>query len=360
MTEGFYIKSQAGLEDIVAAIRDEKLVVLDTEFTRQRTYFPIPSIIQGAIKTEKKKQKFIIDCKFENIDLKEFFKIICDSKIKKILHSCLQDLQIFYRLNPKQPQGIFDTQIMASFCGFGFNVGYSNLVENLFDQKICKEQQRSDWQRRPLSEKQITYALSDVEFLHEIYEKFDEILTEKKRQLWLKEELENFVESSLAKSDESLMKNFSFRGKSTQQIAQLQNLVLWREEMAQKHDVLRQYFLKDEDIENIVVKGALSRKKLDKMSDKMITQIEEILQNSSEPKLNLENNLFLNEKGKKIFEIARNLVLKVANREKLPAQFLLTASDLKRLINCQDSFDKIINGWRYDLFGADLKKIINS
>jgi ribonuclease D len=355
-----HIITESDLLEIVLAINQEKIVALDTEFTRTNTYFPIPSIIQGAIKIGGKKQKFIIDCQLSKIDLSSFFQLISDEKIKKILHSCAQDLQIFHGESKKLPRGIVDTQIMATFSGFGFNVGYSNLVENIFSKTISKEQQRSDWQRRPLSDKQLEYALLDVEFLHEIYEKFDEILAQKRRQSWLAEELENFVEKSLEKSPISLMKNFSFRRKNPQQVAQMQDLILWREEAAKANNVIRQYFLKDEDIENIVEMGDFFPKKYQKINNKMAAEIKAILQNSGQAKFDVEGNLFLDENGKKSFDLAKNLIVKIANAENLPAQFLTTSNDLKKLINYQDSFDKLICGWRHDLFGKDLKKIINS
>jgi ribonuclease D len=357
-SEDFHINSSDDLLEIISAIQEKKIVALDTEFTRRTTYYPIPSIIQGAIKIDGKKKKFILDCQLAKFDLSSFFDVICDKKITKILHSCSQDLQIFHRAHNIKPQSIADTQIMANFCDFGFNVGYSGLVENLFSQKINKDQQRSDWQRRPLSQKQLEYALLDVEFLHEIYEKFAEILAQKKRQSWFEEELEVFVTKAVANPKESLMKKFSFKRRSDQQIAQIQNLAIWREKESQENDVLRQYFLKDEDIENIVVAGFIAPKKYPRINEKRLFEIEEILKNSQKAPFKMESSLFLNEEGKKSFDLARNLIVKTANNEKLPAQFLLTSSELKKAINYQGSFDNIICGWRHDLFGKELKKII--
>ena len=354
----FYVNNANDLAEIIAKIKQEKLVALDTEFTRRTTYYPIVSIIQGAIKVGPNKQKFIIDCQLADFDLSGFFELICDKKVKKILHSSLQDLQIFHRAHNKRPQSIIDTQIMSNFCDFGFNVGYSSLVEKVASQTISKAQQNSNWQKRPLSKKQIEYALLDVEFLHEIYEKFSQILQEKNRQDWCQSELEIFTDKAITSSPEALMKKFSFRRKNPDQIAKMQNLIMWREKTAQKHDVIRQYFLKDEEIENIILRGELLPKKHPKLKAPMFDEITQILQDDQKPLLKIENKLLLSDEDKKSFDLARDLIVKIANKEKLPAQFLLTSSELKKIINYPHNFSQIVSGWRHDLFGNDLKKLI--
>ena len=223
-------------------------MALDTEFTRQTTYYPILSIVQIALKNLRGEQElFIIDC-LAKLDLSQFWALIADQKIVKILHSSTQDLQIFYQKSQLKPRNIFDTQIMANFCGFGFSVGYSSLVEIFFKKNLDKKEQRSDWQLRPLSLQQIEYALLDVIFLQEIYQKFVEILAQKNRQDWHLQETQNFIEKILDSSDASLAKNFSFRNKSPKQISQIQNLLLCRERWARKINVPRQHLMKDEVI----------------------------------------------------------------------------------------------------------------
>jgi len=360
-SNNFYITSTAALSKLVGEIKKAKLVALDTEFTRQTTYYPILSIIQVALKKDNQKQRFIIDCQAENLDLSEFLALICDDKITKILHSCSQDLQIFHRATNALPQNIADTQIMANFCGGSFNVGYSNLVESFFGQKISKDQQRSDWQRRPLSKKQIEYALLDVEFLHEIYENFFSVLSQKNRQSWFEEEMKSFIQRSLFKSEESLLKNLSFRRKSATQVEQLRNLTWLREDWSQKKDVLRQYFLKDEELEKIVEEGFVSDKNYPRLAPEMILQIEEILQSKEEnfEKLGKVKSFFSSDAQEELFQMAKNFINKIAREQAFSEQFLLTSSDLKKIINDRNSFDKIIFGWRFELFGQHLKEIIS-
>lgn len=359
MASDFYITSQSQLNSLLDLIAAEKLVALDTEFTRQTTYYPMLSIVQVAIKTaDNKKQSFIIDCMC-GLDLTGFFALVSDPKIKKILHSSMQDLQIFYLGSNIMPQAIIDTQIMANFCGFGCNIGYSNLVKNIFDKSLNKDQQRSDWQRRPLSQKQIDYAILDVEFLHEIYEKFSAILEKNQRYQWFDEEMKKFIGKSLNRSEDNLLKNFSFRKKTEVQKSQLKKLVLWREDLAQKNNLLRQYFLKDEDLENIIDLGSIEAKAHPRLTKEMLGEIEIILADETEENFDFTQNFFMSEKQKILLEEAKVAVAKIAEQENFSAQFLLTSFDLKKIICQKDSFETTVSSWRYELLGKELKEIIS-
>ena len=152
-----YISDNYKLIELIEDIKRSSIIALDTEFSRSETYYPVLSIIQVAVKINNEKKIFIIDCLCD-LDLSEFLALIGDEKIIKILHSSLQDLQIFYLKYPIEPKAIIDTQILANFCGCGANVGYGNLVEKIFEVVIDKKLQRSDWCRRPLTKSQLDYA----------------------------------------------------------------------------------------------------------------------------------------------------------------------------------------------------------
>jgi ribonuclease D len=355
------ITSPKQLFEVIELIKEAKIVALDTEFTRQTTYYPILSTIQIAVKNSKQEQKlFIIDC-LEKTDLSDFFAIIADEKIIKIMHSCAQDLQIFNHQSNLLPQSVVDTQIMANFCGFNFSVGYSNLVEAFFQKSLNKQQQRSNWQLRPLSQEQIEYALLDVVFLEKIYEKLLEILNQKSRRNWLYQEMQNFIDKVLNKSDETLSKKFSFKGKSSKQIFQIKNLISCRENWARKINVPRQHLIKDEAIESLV----LNRKVDLNLNPKIKAEIKEILQQKSEDfaqndflENNFENQNFMTASQKNCYLEAKKLINKICFKENFKEQFLISSSDLKKAICNSKDFDKTVSGWRYQLFGQDLKKLI--
>lgn len=360
----FYIANNQDLEMVEKLILEAKTVSIDTEFTREKTYYPILSLIQVAVfqshssKGEGEKRLFIIDC-LADIDLSSFFQIVADQKITKILHSSLQDLQIFYQKSNLLPAGIADTQILANFCGFGFNVGYSKLVEAMFEEQIDKSQQRSDWQQRPLSEKQMEYALSDVIYLEEIHEILLKILEEKNRQNWYYEEVKNFADNAVIQINENLFKRFSFKGKTDKQISQIKKLIIWREKWAQKLDKPRQHFLKDEAIEKIVVFGDLGFK----FDKNMLGQVKEILNQDfevSEDSPNEKRSFFMSAQQKDLYKTAKEFIAKIAQEEDFKEQFLITSDSLKSIICGYKTAEESLSSWRYELFGEGLKKLISN
>ena len=353
----FYVSSQAHLDRVVALIEERKLVALDTEFTRQNTYYPILSIIQVAVKNSANvKESFIIDCLL-NLDLSGFMRVIADEKIIKILHSSSQDLQIFHKQSGLLPSGIVDTQILANFCGLGFNVGYSSLVKTLFQRELNKNQQRSDWQRRPLSESQIKYALLDVFFLEEIYEKLMADLSARNRLSWYQEEIRNFIAKVVSCSEDNLLKKFSFRRKTPKQVSQIQNLIFWREAWARKLDIPRQHLLRDEQLENLVIHELSDVNLGRKITREMLDQIKEILMQNDEV---IRNDKALTSRQKMMIEKAKKLVAKISAEKNFREQFLLTNFELKRIVASNSNIKEILTGWRYDLLGSELENLINN
>jgi len=354
----FYIASNSALQKIIDLAYAQKTVALDTEFTREKTYYPILSLIQIAIG----KKTFVIDC-LADIDLQPVYQLMADSSITKILHSSAQDLQIFHQQSKILPTNIVDVQVMANFCGFGFNIGYSNLVEKLFEVKIDKKLQCSDWQQRPLDVEQLEYAMLDVAYLEEICFKLSEDLQKNKRDKWFLEEIESFTKKVLVRDENNLFKNFSaqkkFGRKTPEQVAKIRNMILWREKMAQIINVPRRHFLDDNHIEEIVMLENFHAK----LNNEMRDEIMQIMARCDEGDCNLtieERRHVMSEAQKKKYHLAKELVERVALREDLREQFLITSSDLKEAILGNKKIDELISGWRYYLFGRDLQKLINS
>ncbi len=361
--ENFYVTSQPQLQRVIELIEEAKCVALDTEFTRETTYYPILSIIQVAVKNSSGEQEtFVVDC-ISGVDLSALFGVIANPKITKILHSSTQDLQIFYHESGLLPSNVMDTQIMANFCGFGFNVGYSSLVEKFFDRHLDKKQQRSDWQRRPLSTQQLEYALLDVVFLEEIYEKFLEILNAENRLNWCHEEMQSFTNKTLFRTDEDLNKKISFRNKNAAQIFCLKKLVLWREDWAKKTNVPRRHFLKDEVLEKIAADASIEGVKSFNFTTEMLAGINEILAEKNEfsNKNSVEKKkFFLSEEQKNRYQETKKLISKIATKENFKEQFLVTNSDLEKMVREQKFFNEKLTGWRQRLFGAELGSLLLS
>src|SRR3989338_3516406 len=350
-----YITNNQALEEIVEFAREKNIVAIDTEFTREKTYYPILSLIQIAVGDKS----FAIDC-MSGVDLQPVYDIISDKNIKKILHSCAQDLQIFHQKSKNLPRFVHDVQMMANFCGIGFNVGYSTLTKELLGVEIDKKLQRSNWQKRPLDKKQIEYALLDVVYLEEIYLQLQDKLREKKREKWFEEEMGNVTSYVLSRNEENLFKNFSGESrirKDAKDIAKIKNLILWREEMAKKKDVPRQHFLSDREIEKIVMQKdfAINIKK------NAIEEIKFLLEEIEKSDIKLDfadRKTIMNEMQKARFNRAKNIVAKIAEECDLKEQFLLTNQALKDIVLEKKKINEIILGWRYYLFGRKLEKLM--
>ncbi len=359
-----YISDNKSLLEAVEMMRREKIIAVDTEFMREKTYYPLLSLIQVAVKNANESYFFIIDALVE-IDLQPFFDIIFDRDIIKIFHAALQDLQIIAQKSQKLSPNflddlsasVVDTQIMSNFCGMNFNSGYSALVEKFFQQNIDKTLQRSNWQKRPLSEEQLDYAISDVLFLHEIYHKLLEELKEKNREQWFFEEMRSFIKNTFKESGENLFKKFSFRGRSKEEIATLKNLILWRENWAQKLDIPRQHFIRDHVLERV----AYSKDFNLKLSQHQISEMKEIVEQKNgfmEADSPRSENSFMNSKQKELYKKAKELMVEVSNEQQIREQILLPNHNLKSLVCGKKTMADSIAKWRYQLYGKRLEKII--
>lgn len=344
-----YIDSNSKLAEVVDLIKRAKIVALDTEFQRETTYYPILSLVQVAVEGKI----FLIDV-LQKLDLTDFFALIADKNIIKIFHSCTQDLQIFHYYSNLLPQNIFDTQIMGNFCEFGFNLGYSEIVEKLFAQKLNKNQQRSDWCRRPLSSHQLEYAALDVVFLQGIYEIFLDKLAQEQKISWLMEEMDIFIKKSLFKKDEATYKDFTFRNKTAVEASQMRLLALLREKWAQIVNIPKRHLLKDEEIEKMVAERFCNKNLPLEMQD----EIAQIL-DCQEEVIRPVPGIYMSERQRILFAKAKIAVEKIARENHVKEQFLLTTMDLKTIICQKNSLEKVLFGWRYDLLAEELKSIIN-
>jgi len=350
------IEKQQDLNNFLELIKDGSVIAIDTEFTRRTTYYPILSIIQIALKKLDNSKIIVIIDALQNLDLSALNNKINNPKITKILHSSLQDLQIFYQISKNYPQNICDTQIMANFCQKDFNVGYSTLVKEIFNIEISKEMQISNWQVRPLSKNQIDYAVVDVVFLHEIYENFLESLKINNQVTWFEEEMRDFVVKSLDENNKNLMRQISTRGKSKKQIAQLSNLVLLREKFAQIQNIPREHLLKNEDLEKIVENSQdFNFHKLN-LKNIFIDEIKKTLKIDDNFVDNNED-LFMNEYHKKIVNEIKSLISKIAQKYKVKEQFLLSSNQTKRIVKYNNAKSEMSN-WRYKILGKEIEILL--
>ncbi len=221
----------------------EEFVTVDTEFLRDHSYWPRLCVAQLAGDDEA----MAIDTLAPDIDLAPLFELMFDPGVIKVFHAARQDVEIFYNLAGRIPAPLFDTQIAAMVCGFGDSVGYETLVAKLAKGRIDKSSRFTDWSLRPLTKKQLDYALSDVTNLRPVYRKLRDRLERTGRAAWLSEEIATLtaLETYRLEPRES-WRRLKIRSRSSRFLAILREIAAWRETKAQERDIPRNRVLRDE------------------------------------------------------------------------------------------------------------------
>src|SRR5260221_7991556 len=227
------------------ALAGTEFIAVDTEFMRERTYWPKLCLAQVA----GPEDAAAIDALAEGIDVAPIDELMANAKVLKVFHAARQDLEIFYLRMNKVPQPLFDTQIAAMVCGHGEAASYESLATKLAKAKIDKSSRFTDWSRRPLSERQITYALSDVTYLRMVYEKLKRELEKSGRISWIAEEMAVLNDPAIYRADpEQAWRRLKPRGASPRLLGTLREVAAWRERTAQRIDIPRQRLLRDEQL----------------------------------------------------------------------------------------------------------------
>ena len=225
----------------------EPAVGLDTEFVRERTFYPRLGLIQVADSSGC----YLVDTVAVR-DQSPLAELVRAPTVIKVFHSPSEDLEIFHHAFGLAPERMFDCQIAATLCGMGGSLGYVHLVSRLFEVDLAKGAQRSNWLRRPLSEEQVLYAGLDVAYLLPAHEVLQAQLEELGRDAWAEEEFDRLLHASALR----LRPEWSYgrlrrSGMSGRQLAALRAVCEWREERARRRDLPRGFVLKDEAVLDI-------------------------------------------------------------------------------------------------------------
>lgn len=351
------ITTQTDLESFCAQVESGEYVTVDTEFIRDKTYYPRLCLLQMA----NDDHAAIIDPLAEGIDLAPVFGLMAKSSLTKVFHACRQDIEIFYLLSGAIPAPIFDTQVAAAVCGYGESVGYEALVNKIVGADIDKSSRFTDWAARPLTEKQLSYALSDVTHLRVIYKELHQKINETGRSSWIEKEHKFLSNPALYKPDpENAWKRLKFGNMRAKNLAVLRELARWREIEAREKNVPRGRIIKDDFL--IELAHTAPRKESD------ILRLRSVDKNLSKPKMeavlaavNTALDMPSSEwpqlpKAKKPQQNITSamamlqLLLKVkADVNNIAAPIIASKDDLEAIALGEDT--PVLTGWRYDIFG---------
>ncbi len=247
-TQTQFITTTEALSALCERLGAEEFVTVDTEFMREKTYYPELCLVQLAGTHDVA----VVDAQAEGIDLAPLGALLARPDIVKVFHACRQDVEIFLLLFDAVPANLFDTQVAAMVAGFGDQVGYDSLVQALTGGHIDKSHRFSDWSARPLTKAQVEYAAADVTYLRTVYEKLSARLTVEGRGAWVAQEMAVLAEADTYRVDPAkAWERLKLRTNNRRQIALVQAIAAWREREAQRINIPRGRLLKDEQIPEI-------------------------------------------------------------------------------------------------------------
>lgn len=362
MTSIQYINTADQLKALCEAIQKAPWIALDTEFLREKTYYPKFCLLQIATPDW-------VACVDPIVlsDLDSLFEAIYNPNIIKVFHSCHQDLEIFYQLTGKIPGPLFDTQVAAPLLGYQDNPGYAMLVSSLLNVNLNKAHTRADWSKRPLSQAEIQYAADDVIYLCHIYQIMQRNLAELGRTDWLKQdfkELEN-PNNYRVLPEQAWLK---IRGKNklgAKQLSIVQALAAWREATAQKENRPKTWLLRDEvmfdmakrqpesvtDLANI---RSINERTVTRYGRKLCELICEAKNSEPQPLKQKESGIKKNQQHEAILDILTALVRIRAEENSLNPTILATRKDLEVLLFNEEEDCPLLHGWRYSMAGKEL------
>jgi ribonuclease D len=347
-------------------VRDS-YVTVDTEFMREQTFWPELCLIQIA----GEQREAIIDPLAEGLSLKAFFDLMANKKVVKVFHAARQDLEIIWLKAKLIPTPIFDTQVAATVCGFGDQVSYEALARRIAKVQIDKSSRFTDWSRRPLSQKQLAYALSDVIHLRSIYEKLRALLDKSGREPWLEEELSVLTSPSTYEvHPEEAWRRVKFKPRNRKQLAILMTLAAWREREAQDRNVPRSRILKDDaiaeaatqaphDINALKSLRALPRGyATSRVGEAVLKQVAAgvAMDATLLPKLEADGPA-LTEKASVISDVLKLALKVVCDREGIAPRIVANSGDLDAVAMNDEADVPLLKGWRRKLFGEIALKI---
>ncbi|MEC4748073.1 ribonuclease D [Methylomicrobium sp. Wu6] len=362
-----YIDTPAKLSEICARIKAAPWIALDTEFLREKTYYPKFCLLQIATPDW-------VACvdPITLAQLDELFDVLYDGSIIKVLHSSRQDLEIFYQLTGKLPSPIFDTQVAAPLLGYQDNPGYAMLVSHLLNVNLNKAHTRADWSKRPLSEAEIQYAADDVIYLCKIYQLMRDKLSALGRLDWLHPDFSELSNPALYEVlPEHAWRKIKGKNKLTgKQLSIIQALAEWRESAAQSENRPKGWLIRDEllfDIAKLQPETVADLSQIRGINERTVSRYGSTLCKiinaaKNRPPIPLHEDGRPSKKTQQqeaIVDLLTAIVRIRAEENALNPNILATRKDLESLLFNNDEGDcALLHGWRYSMAGKELLGIL--
>ncbi|WP_159590852.1 ribonuclease D [Chelativorans xinjiangense] len=362
------IKTHKELEKAVAALEKSDFITIDTEFIRETTFWPELCLIQMAAPGVTA----MVDPLAPGMDLQPFFRLMADEKVTKVFHAARQDIEIIYKLGNLIPHPIFDTQVAAMVCGFGDSVSYDQLVYRITGEHLDKASRFTDWRHRPLSQKQLDYALADVTHLIPVYEHLEAELEREGRAHWLKEEMGVLTApETYDPHPDDAWKRLKLRVRKPIELAVLQHVATWREREARERNVPRGRVLKDDAIYEIAQQQPEDAAALGRLRSTpkgwersapaagLLKAVNAALALPKEELPRLPRPQHAPEGAAAAAELIKVLLKLVAEKEGVATKMLASSDDIDRIAaDGEKAQVPALSGWRREVFGEEALKLL--
>lgn len=357
------IQTQEQLNEICQKLSQKPYITIDTEFLRDKTYFSKLCLVQLSADDI---DPVALDPIATNLDWAPFYDLMKNQKVLKVFHAARQDLEIFFQEADFIPSPLFDTQVAAMVCGYGNSIAYSRLVGDITGTQLAKNAQFTDWSRRPLSEKQLTYALNDVTYLRDVYKSLSASLEEQGRKKWVDEEMAILLNpETYINRPEEVWKRIKIRSDKPKVLAVLRELAAWREERAVAKNLPRARIVKDDILANIALympkdKEAMSRIRglpgdiaSGKNAPVIFKLIEKALKSSPDSWPQVKRGEPLPQHLSPLVEMLKLLLKVNCSQANVAPKVVASAKDIDALAREDHTDSAVMKGWRYKLFGKD-------
>ena len=362
------ITTQAELDSVIRELEKSDFVTIDTEFIRETTFWPELCLIQMAAPGVTA----LVDPLSPEIDLKPFFALMANEAITKVFHAARQDIEIVFHLGGLIPHPVFDTQVAAMVCGFGDSVSYDQLVQKVTGAQLDKSSRFTDWRHRPLSDKQLDYALADVTHLIDVYNHLKVELKREDRAHWLNEEMEILTSrSTYDPKPEDAWKRLKMRLRKPQELAVMQAVSTWREHEARERNVPRGRVLKDDAIYEISQQQPRDAATLAKLrttpkgwersstATALLGAVNAALAIPKDQMPRLPKAPQQAEGSSAAGELLKVLLRLVAEKEGVAAKVLASSDDIDRIAAEGEAADvPALHGWRREVFGEQALRLV--
>ncbi|MCM2292101.1 ribonuclease D [Allorhizobium sp. BGMRC 0089] len=356
------------LEAACETLAQSDFITIDTEFLRETTFWPELCLIQMA----SPDLEVIVDPLASGLDLAPFFTLMANGNVTKVFHAARQDIEIIFHLGNLIPHPIFDTQVAAMVCGFGDSVSYDQLVQKVKNIPIDKSSRFTDWSHRPLSEKQLDYALADVTHLRDVYLKLKAELEREGRADWLKEEmaiLESRETYDLHPDD--AWQRLKMRLRKPQELMVMKSIAAWREREARARNVPRARVLKDDAIFEIAQQQPKTSDALGRLrtipkgwerssaGSAIVDAVNAALAIPKAEWPKLERHQQAPEGAASAVELLKVLLRLISEKHGVAAKMIANSDDLEKIATEGENADvAAMRGWRRELFGDQALKMI--